>query len=69
MADKFRRMPEYSCHVCGGEINSWDWRISMALGYDHPTCEKCIATEYDHTVDELRDQLEEFFGMKPCVGI
>lgn len=33
------------------------------------TCEKCIAKEYGETVDSLRDVVEEFFGVKLCMGI
>jgi len=32
-------------------------------------CEKCIAKEYDKTPGELREQMENFFGMRPCQGI
>lgn len=57
------------CCVCGAQINSWDKRCNKALAYKHPTCEKCIAKEYDMEVDALRTRLENFFGMRPCVGI
>lgn len=64
-----RKLPQYQCHVCGGEINTWDFRLTGALNYDHATCEKCIAKEYGETVESLRATVEEFFGMKPCLGV
>lgn len=58
-----------NCHVCGEQMNSWDARISKALGYRNKVCERCLAVEYDITVEELRDRMEDFFGMRPCAGI
>ena len=58
-----------TCHVCGEELNSWDARVSKALGYRNTACEKCIAKEYGKDVDEVRDIMEDFFGMRPCQGI
>lgn len=57
------------CHACGEQMNSWDKRCSDALGYVYPVCEKCIAVEYDQTVDELRYLFESHLGMLPCIGI
>ena len=57
------------CHVCGEELNTWDMRISHALGYEHITCEKCVAKEYGLSVTEVRKTLEEHFGLQPCQGI
>lgn len=57
------------CHVCGEELNTWDMRISHALGYEHITCEKCVAKEYGLSVLEVRKTLEEHFGLQPCQGI
>ena len=57
------------CHVCGEELNSWDARISKALGYKHQTCEKCVAKEYGRSVQEVRDIMEDFFGIRPCQGL
>ena len=57
------------CHVCGGRLNSWDKRVSKAVGYKHITCERCIAKEYDKTVEELRGIMEDYFGVRPCQGI
>lgn len=54
---------------CGQELNSWDLRCNKALGYKHPICEKCIAEEYQISVDEVREHLEGFFGMLPCIGL
>lgn len=61
--------PEISCPVCGGEVNSWDKRCSRALGYKAIICEKCIGKEYGLTVDELRDTMQNHFGLVPCPGI
>ncbi|MDF1495199.1 hypothetical protein [Caproiciproducens sp. CPB-2] len=60
---------DQNCHICGEQLNSWDARCSKALVYKNPICEKCIAKEYDKTVDELRDTMEDYFGMRPCMGI
>lgn len=57
------------CHVCGEELNTWDMRISHALGYEHITCERCVAKEYGLSVPEVRKTLEEHFGLQPCQGI
>lgn len=57
------------CHSCGQELTSWDIRCSKALAYKKPVCEACIAKEYDKDVDELRDTMEDFFGMRPCMGL
>jgi len=57
------------CHSCGQELTSWDLRCSKSLAYVNPVCEICIAKEYDMTVDVFRDQLEGFFGMRPCMGL
>ena len=57
------------CHVCGEELNTWDMRISHALGYEYITCEKCVAKEYDKSVEEVRSIMEEHFGLKPCQGL
>lgn len=58
------------CPVCGAEeTNSWDKRVSRALGYKSIVCEECIAKEYGVTVDELRTTMEEHFGLVPCPGI
>lgn len=54
---------------CGKQLNSWDKRCSKALAYKQPACEACIAAEYCITIDQFRDQLEDFFGMRPCAGI
>jgi predicted amidophosphoribosyltransferase len=57
------------CNSCDTELTSWDLRCSKALGYKHGVCENCIAKEYDKTIEELRDTLEEYFGMRPCQGL
>lgn len=59
-----------SCPVCGTErTNSWEKRISRALRYKSIVCEKCIAEEYGLTVAELRNTMENHFGLVPCPGI
>lgn len=50
---KGKKIDEY-CNSCGEQLNTWDARISKALAYKYPVCEKCIAKEYDREVDELR---------------
>lgn len=62
-------LADVSCHVCGGEVNSWDKRCSRALGYKNITCEECIGKEYGVSVEELRDTMKEHFGLVPCPGI
>lgn len=58
------------CSVCGAErVNSWDKRISRALGYKAIVCEECIAKEYGLTVEELRNVMQDHFGLLPCPGI
>jgi hypothetical protein len=58
-----------NCNSCGSQLNSWDARLSKALAYRYPICEKCIAKEYDMEVDVLRNRMEDYFGMRPCQGI
>ena len=58
---------EETCNNCGCQINSWDKRISKTLAYRYPNCEKCIAEEYDMNVEDLRERMERFFGMRPCM--
>lgn len=57
------------CHNCGIELTSWDLRCSKALAYKHPVCEKCIADEYEKTIEEVRDIFEQYFDMRPCQGL
>ena len=59
-----------SCPVCGAErTNSWEKRISRALNYKSIVCESCIAKDYGLSVEELRDTMENHFGLVPCPGI
>ena len=60
---------EICCPVFGERVNIWDKRISRALGYKAIVCEGCIAKEYGVTVEELRDTMENHFGLVPCPGI
>ena len=57
------------CHSCGEELNTWDMRISHALGYEHIVCERCVAKEYGKDVQEVRAIMEDHFGLKPCQGL
>lgn len=66
--EKLRWLDE-TCHTCGEGLNSWDAKCSDALRYKYRVCEKCIAKEYEIEVLELRDVMEDFFGMRPCQGI
>jgi hypothetical protein len=68
MADKVKILDK-NCNICSKQLNSWDARLSKTLAYKYPVCESCIAKEYDMEVDALRDRMEEFFGMRPCMGI
>lgn len=61
------RWLEETCNNCGCQINSWDKRISKTLAYRYPNCERCIAEEYDMNVEDLRERMERFFGMRPCM--
>ena len=64
------RWLDQDCPRCGSQLNSWDVKCSKALGYQkYSVCEKCICKEYDKTVDEFRDTMEDFFGLRPCKGI
>lgn len=60
---------DISCNICTTQLNSWDKRLSKTLAYKSPVCEKCIAKEYDMNVEDLRERMEDFFGMRPCQGI
>lgn len=58
------------CPVCGREeTNSWEKRVSRALGYKAIVCEACVSKEYGLTVEELRDTMQEHFGLVPCPGL
>ena len=66
---KMVRWLDDRCPVCNERVNSWDKRLSKASGYKQILCERCIAKEYDITVDELRETAEHHFGLTPCFGI
>lgn len=66
--DKVKWLEE-NCNICNAQLNSWDARLSKALMYKSPVCEKCIADEYDMDVDKMRTYFEEVFGMRPCAGL
>ena len=50
-------------------INLVGFEVQQGLGYKHPICERCIAKEYGLNTTQLRDRLEDFFGMRPCQGV
>ncbi|MFS8540794.1 MAG: hypothetical protein LOD89_01720 [Tissierellales bacterium] len=55
------------CKKCNKELNSWDKKVGRILGYT--LCEECIAKEYSISVQEFRERMEEYLGMRPCQGI
>lgn len=57
------------CNICGSQLNSWDARLSKVLAYKIPVCENCIAKEYDEEPEALRNRMENYFGMRPCMGL
>lgn len=68
MADRVRWLNE-NCISCGSRLNSWDAKLSKTLQYQKKKCEKCISKEYGISTDELRNTMQELFGMLPCQGI
>lgn len=57
------------CNSCESQLNSWDARLSSVLAYKTPVCEACIAKEYDMEREALRNRMENYFGMRPCIGL
>ena len=57
------------CNCCGTQLNTWDKRLSKTLAYKNPVCESCIAEEYDMQAEQLRKRMEDFYGIRPCVGL
>ncbi len=62
-------LEDIACHICAGQVNSWDKRCSRALGYQNIVCEGCIAHEYGESIDSLRSVMQNHFGLIPCPGI
>lgn len=58
-----------NCIECNDRLNSWDAKLSKTLQYQNEKCEKCIAKEYGITKEELRQTMQELFGLLPCQGI
>lgn len=56
------------CHKCGNKMNSWDIRLTKTFKAKN-TCEYCFCEIYDMNKDGFRDQMEDFFGMRPCQGL
>lgn len=65
---KARYIKEW-CTSCGHQLNTWDKKCYSAFKLKC-LCEKCVSSEiFDITVDEFRDVMEEYFGMRPCKGV
>ena len=58
-----------TCNNCNQQINIWDKRISKILAYRYPCCEACIAREYDMDIEALRNRMEHYLGIRPCLGL
>lgn len=67
MARKVRWLDEY-CHKCNCQMNSWDMRLTKTFKV-HNTCERCFCEIYDMDTESFRNQMEDFFGMRPCQGL
>lgn len=68
MPDKVRMIDE-SCDMCGNQLNSWDKKCYEAFKLKN-LCENCISSEcFDISVDEFRNVMEDYFGLRPCKGI
>ena len=57
MSDQRVRWLEEYCHVCGRQLNSWDARVSKALGYRHKLCEGCIAERAKARLEKNADDV------------
>lgn len=65
---KSRLINEY-CDMCGKQLNTWDKKCYSAFKMK-PLCESCISKEYfDISVEEFRNVMQEYFGLRPCKGI
>lgn len=58
-----------NCYVCGSKLGNWDLRVSKAMKYGYPVCEKCIAAEYGTSVEKLRATCRAHFGAFSCLGL
>lgn len=56
------------CHKCKSQMNSWDIRLTKTFKVKN-TCECCFCDIYDMDREKFRDQMQEFFGMRPCQGL
>jgi predicted ATP-dependent serine protease len=63
------KLLDQHCHICGHQLNSWDGRCSKALKFKNASCEGCISKAYDMRVKDFRPMMENYFGMRPCMGI
>lgn len=68
MKETEKKVDRY-CNICSKQLNTWDIRLSKTLAYKIPVCEGCIADEYGMDTNAFRERMEDFFGMRPCVGI
>lgn len=65
--EKAKRLDRY-CHKCNMQMNSWDAKLTNAFKtYD--TCEKCFCKIYDMDKDAFRKRMEDYLGIRPCMGI
>lgn len=62
------RWVDENCHKCGGQMNSWDMRLTKTFKVKN-TCEQCFCNIYDMDQDSFRNKMEDFFGIRPCQGI
>ena len=56
------------CQQCGSKMNSWDIRLTKTFKTVN-TCESCFCNIYDMDRDAFRNQMKDFFGMRPCPGL
>ncbi|MBQ7067141.1 MAG: hypothetical protein IJN92_10020 [Lachnospiraceae bacterium] len=68
MAQKIKWLDE-NCNLCQCRLNSWDARLSKILAYKIPVCEKCMAKEYGMEVEAFRNRMEDYLGIRPCLGL
>lgn len=68
MSERIRFINE-NCELCGKQLNSWDKKSYTAFKLK-PMCEDCISSKcFDISLDEFRNVMEDYFGLRPCRGI
>ena len=65
--EKVRMLNRY-CHICGSHMTSWDGKLTQAF-HAKDTCEQCFLQIYDMEKDAFRDRMENYMGLRPCIGI